>query len=194
MEVDELGKKLIEKTIELGAMRPANKDFSTKEIARLCGVSEFAIFDRFETKDGLVQAARQYGNEVLTASFEKLVNSYSDPVQFARAALESDLSYPFIVGYLCNYLTWLWVSEDDANTQNELFEFGRDGYKRVLSHFIPTDDTTLRPLGYLSFFRQTLFSANIILLDRRAEKEILIDQYSHLVGGGLLSYFNGGNL
>jgi AcrR family transcriptional regulator len=194
MNVDELGERIIEKTIELGAIRPANKDFSTKEIARLCGVSEFVIFDRFETKEGLVQAARQYGNEALTADYEKLVPSYSDPIQFARACLESALSHPEIVAYLCNYVTWLWVGEDDAVTQNELFEFGEDGYKRVLSHFVPCDDPVLRPLPYLSFFRQTLFSANIILLDKRCNKEERIDEYAHLIGGGILTYLKGGSI
>jgi AcrR family transcriptional regulator len=194
MKNDEIGQKIIDKTIELGSVRPANKDFSTKEIARLCGVSEFVVFDRFETKEGLIQAARKYGNEVLTASYEQLVSSYSDPVQFARACLESALSHPDIVAFLCNYITWLWVQEDDFATQNELFAFGLDGYKRVLYHFTPCEDPVLQPLPYLSFFRQILFSANIFLIEKYGDKNARFDEYAHLIGGGVLTYLNEGRL
>ena len=55
--IPNLDEAIVDATIKVGGVNQANVDFSTKEIAKLCGVSEFALFERFPTKTDLILAA-----------------------------------------------------------------------------------------------------------------------------------------
>ena len=55
--IPNLDEAIIDATIKLGGVNRTNVDFSTKEIASRCGVSEFALFERFPTKIDLILSA-----------------------------------------------------------------------------------------------------------------------------------------
>jgi Bacterial regulatory proteins, tetR family. len=55
--MDALCERLISQTIALGGSNEANRDFSTKEIAKKTGVSEPTLFSRFPNKSSLIEAS-----------------------------------------------------------------------------------------------------------------------------------------
>jgi AcrR family transcriptional regulator len=57
--LDNIDEKIIAATIQVGSTNGANK-LSTKEIAKACGISEFVIYDHFQTKDNLVSTVDRY--------------------------------------------------------------------------------------------------------------------------------------
>jgi AcrR family transcriptional regulator len=57
--LDNIDEKIIAATIQVGSSNGANK-LSTKEIAKACGISEFVIYDHFQTKDNLVSTVDRY--------------------------------------------------------------------------------------------------------------------------------------
>jgi AcrR family transcriptional regulator len=57
--LDNIDEKIIAATIQVGSTNGANK-LSTKEIAKACGISEFVIYDHFQTKDKLVSTVDRF--------------------------------------------------------------------------------------------------------------------------------------
>jgi AcrR family transcriptional regulator len=187
--MDQLSQELIKNAILVGAEKGANKEFSTKEIARLSGVSEFALFSRFPTKECLIQSSRQYGNEVLVKELEELVPAFEDPVSFSEDAIKRFASHPEVVSYLCNYLTWLWAKDSDPKPKSELRHFGEDGYERVFAKLGYKKEGEARLIAFLSFFRQTLFAANIYVFDKSLRnREGFLLNHAKLLGSGLASF------
>lgn len=85
--LDNIDEKIIEATLQVGSENGANK-LSTKEIAKVCGISEFVIYDHFKTKENLLSITDQkicaeYGEEVArisenTTVFEEFWNQSVD--------------------------------------------------------------------------------------------------------------------
>lgn len=71
--MDVLCERLISEAIALGGSNEANREFSTKDIAKKTGVSEPTLFSRFVNKNALIDAAisrcadhfTAYGSELL---------------------------------------------------------------------------------------------------------------------------------
>lgn len=57
--LDNIDEKIIAATIQVGSTNGANR-LSTKEIAKACGISEFVIYDHFQTKDNLVSTVDRF--------------------------------------------------------------------------------------------------------------------------------------
>jgi AcrR family transcriptional regulator len=55
-KLENIDEAIIDAAIEVGAANATNR-FSTKTLARKCGISEFVIYDHFKTKDNLLDVA-----------------------------------------------------------------------------------------------------------------------------------------
>lgn len=111
--MDKLEESFIKATISEGAINPSNKGFSTKEIAKLCGVSEFSLFMRFKTKDNLIKAAIDYVNDHFIAASKKAALGSRDLEDFVRKLVYYGFSQPEQMEFLANYGFWTGKDETD---------------------------------------------------------------------------------
>lgn len=70
--LDNIDEKIIDATIRVGSTNGANK-LSTKEIAKACAISEFVIYDHFQSKENLVSVADKKVFDYFYAKAEEIM-------------------------------------------------------------------------------------------------------------------------
>jgi len=76
-DLGDIDSKIIEATIEVGGSNPSNH-LSTSRIAKMCGVSEFVIYNHFATKENLVSIADHKVFEETTKEADRLIVDNDD--------------------------------------------------------------------------------------------------------------------
>jgi AcrR family transcriptional regulator len=100
---DYLSERLIRETIALGGSNEANRDFSTKGIARRSGVSEPTLFARFPTKNELIDAANAYCGHRITIAYTGFVKEGLREQKLVDRALDRQIRERAETIYLLNY-------------------------------------------------------------------------------------------
>lgn len=99
-----LDEKILKAAVEVGGSNRANVDFSTKEIARRVGVSEFTIFQRFKNKDEMISRALLRVSNEVDSYMAHLINDEHLPyATFVCAMADYFIAHPTYTFYLANY-------------------------------------------------------------------------------------------
>lgn len=111
---EEIDEKILLLTIEEGAKKPANR-FSTKDIALRLGISEFVIFDHFESKENLIAQADAY----ISIPFYQTVLASAKTSQhfseFFSKMVDYLLAHPSHNAFAINYCRVFPRYEKDSN-------------------------------------------------------------------------------
>ena len=101
--LDNIDEKIIDATIIVGSKNGANK-LSTKEIAKVCDISEFVIYDHFKSKEKLLSVAdqkiAQAFNDTARSVFAK--GSFDFP-SFWNGMVDFLLANPNYASFSINY-------------------------------------------------------------------------------------------
>jgi hypothetical protein len=102
-QLDNIDEKIILATLKVGSSKGTNH-LPTKDIAKECDVSEFVIYDHFDTKAGLVSAVEKYVVKKLDEDNEKTVfEEKADFPTFLAKTLEFYLKNPEYTGWTLSY-------------------------------------------------------------------------------------------
>lgn len=102
-QLDNIDEKIILATLKIGSSKGANH-LSTKDIAKECDVSEFVIYDHFDTKAGLVSAVEKYVVKKLDEDNEEVVfKEKADFTTFLTKTLDFYLKNPEYTGWTLSY-------------------------------------------------------------------------------------------
>jgi AcrR family transcriptional regulator len=186
----ELERCLIAETIALGALHPNNKDFSTKEIAEHCGVSEFSLFSHFRSKENLIVKARLMALEVMEKEGEAASEKAQDCSDFIYRWIKGCMAHPSELSFLINYDIWLSNDSRDSATLDEIITQSALWAKQVFRRLVFPDEKTAA-LTYLSVSLQLLLTANNVRLDAQADQEGLLREISQITAEGLVSFRKG---
>jgi Transcriptional regulator len=97
--LDNIDEKIIDATIQIGSSNGANR-LSTKEIAKLCGISEFVIYDHFRSKDNLISIANHRIFDEVAVVISQLLGKENVGFEtFWNRMVDWYISHP-------NYTTW----------------------------------------------------------------------------------------
>jgi AcrR family transcriptional regulator len=101
--IEDADKRILRATIKLGGSSNPNKDFSTRNIAKESGVSEFLIFSRYKNKTNLMQEADSYCYTLLRSGAKTIANNVIKVPDFINAFLDWLLAHPELVYFTLNY-------------------------------------------------------------------------------------------
>src|SRR5574344_1881491 len=102
-QLDNIDEKIILATLKVGSSKGANH-LSTKDIAKECDVSEFVMYDHFDTKAGLVSAVEKYVVKKLDDDNEDVVfKQKADFSTFLAKTLDFYLKNPDYTGWTLSY-------------------------------------------------------------------------------------------
>jgi AcrR family transcriptional regulator len=186
----ELENHLLAETIALGALHPNNKDFSTKEIAEHCGVSEFTLFSRFGSKENLIVQARLAALETMQKEAEIASENAKDCQSFLYAWTKGCINHPSELSFLVNYDIWLSNDSRDSETLETIISRSAVWAKRIFKAMSFPDDKTAA-LTYLCVSLQVFLTANNVRMDSQADSETLLREISSLTANGLASFRKG---
>jgi AcrR family transcriptional regulator len=101
--LDNIDEKIIDATILIGSTNGANK-LSTKEIAKACGISEFVIYDHFQTKENLVSIADQKITSEFNEGIHVLLNEKNVALdEMWNRLVDFFIAHPDYTSFLINY-------------------------------------------------------------------------------------------
>jgi AcrR family transcriptional regulator len=101
--LDNIDEKIVDATIKVGSRNGANR-LSTKEIAKECAISEFVIYDHFQSKDNLVNIADHKVFEIASVEAERLFEN--EALSFKdiwNGLVNWFLAHPDLVTWTLNY-------------------------------------------------------------------------------------------
>jgi AcrR family transcriptional regulator len=190
--LSQVKERILKTAIEMGGANKANVDFSTKEIANQCGISEFTLFERFGTKEGLISEALVSICDQGLAEFKKWVFEEKIPFEaFERRCLDYFLSHPTEVMFLINY------SEATARIVRNPQEF-----ERYHAYIVQNFDAFVIPyfgdhgevenfLIWNALMRRLLMDAQFVLSGLYPDEQSYRDLSSQLTMKGLRSFQKG---
>jgi AcrR family transcriptional regulator len=191
--IPNLDEKIIDETIRIGGVNQANVDFSTREIAKACGVSEFALFERFPTKTDLILAC-----------LRKVNQHYQEEIEASLA--KEGLTLRIFCNDLFNFFVYhkseaLFVANYSmlslkARHDNRIVELHHDLMKKnahYVGRFLDPIDEENAYLIWVFLSRQILFQAQMVLVglaeDTPEYRGLVID---NLISGAHI-FFKDGN-
>jgi AcrR family transcriptional regulator len=160
--IPNLDERIIRVSIEVGGRHTANHDFSTKEIARLCCISEFTIFQHFKNKNELIHQVLLKISEELCSYLQSLISAKTPLPDFIDKFFGYFLAHPDETTFLINY------SESASKIHRNEKAF-RQYQEFVLSHLSLLDfyfDYPNEEQGFLlwsSLMRRLLNDAEYVL-------------------------------
>jgi len=163
--IPDLEERLIAETISVGGKNEANVDFSTKDIAKACGVSEFTLFQRFESKEKLISACNLKICDDGSALFHHWSHEDQVPLKvFAARVLDYFLSHPCETMFLVNYsAATSHIMKDQAAF--ERYHAYIMAHRDLLEPYFGSRDEDETFLLWSSFFRRLLMDAQFVLSD-----------------------------
>jgi AcrR family transcriptional regulator len=99
---ENIDQKILEVTLHEAATHPANR-FSTRDIAKICGISEFVIFDHFKTKDLLIAKVDAYISVPFNAAIIAAAKSSVHFDEFFSKMLDYMIAHPDANAFAINY-------------------------------------------------------------------------------------------
>jgi AcrR family transcriptional regulator len=161
--IPELETRIISVTISVGGKASANVDFSTKEIAKSCGVSEFTLFQRFGSKEELISRCNVAICNEAYSYFHAWVYEEKDSLTvFTARVLDYFLSHPEKTLFLINYSA---ATSQLYNDQNAFARY-QDYilmHRDLLTPYFGARNDTEAFLLWSSYFRRLLLDAQFVL-------------------------------
>jgi AcrR family transcriptional regulator len=102
-KLDNIDEKIVDATIRVGSRNGANR-LSTKEIAKECGISEFVIYDHFQSKENLINIADHKVFEISSAQAQELFDHPAFGFEEVwNGMIDWFLAHPDLVTWILNY-------------------------------------------------------------------------------------------
>lgn len=154
--------KILEAAIEVGGTSNANVLFSTEIIAEKAGVSEFAVFSRFQNKENLIIRALSLATARRTAVLKALVDAklpFKDVVKGVESYL---IQHPYETLFLVNYgESCARIGSSDQ--LHALFNKQCQIDRHLLDPYFHFDDEMTALIAYSTFIRNVLNDAQFVL-------------------------------
>jgi len=159
--LDNIDEKIIDATIQIGSLNEANK-LSTKEIAKVCEISEFVIYDHFKSKDNLISIADHKIFEDSAAYVEKLILQEHQPSDvYWNKMVDFYLTNPNYIGWSINYGHIFPRPEKPADIDEFRTDISAES-KKCFSYLGLKDDLQYY-FFYMWMFRSFVFFAQFVL-------------------------------
>lgn len=180
--IENLEDKIIHATISFGGTNDANRDFSTKDIAKACGVSEFTIYSHFKNKDQLMIAADHAVYHKIVGEAKLLANHPIFFHDFVNLFMDWLISHPELTFFALNYghgVPHVVPIKDNHKVHQQ--EIALDA-RVFLNHFdIHDDDVFVLVWAYM--LRHLLYFASHLLnfpaLDTPKERQRMEEIINH---------------
>lgn len=177
---------LIKATVSEGAEHPSNKAFSTKEISKRCGVSEFTLFTVFKTKDDLVKAANDYVVSLFVDVSKEAARVSRDVPDYVKHFLYKAFEMPEQVIFLANYGFWTGKVESDEARLKEDFASSVAAAQKAFGPLNKYDDATLVMLwGFI--LRHVIYTVEFVYDGIVPDSTAYRDYFANLISGGVLA-------
>lgn len=188
--MDAIESRLIDATIELGALRPQSQSFSLREIATKCGLSTYPIFFHYGGKEGLVNAAMNWILATSVTLFEEGMKPQESFAEKIQRLLEEGIAHPSQVRFLVNYGLWFEKSEEDPKRLELAYQSGLANGKKLLTLLgltYDSDDTCF--LIFCSLLRQLSYASLTVLNEEAGDVQSYLAIVSEEIRFGL-RYFD----
>lgn len=126
--LENIDEKILDTTIEYGSRITTEKP-STKSIAKVCGVSEFVIYDHFSSKENLVAEADKRVMNKLYRVQKKLYCQNIDFKTFWYKMVDYFVTNPTITGWTMNYGYIFPRTKEPTGSkdaENKIMEMGKE--------------------------------------------------------------------
>jgi AcrR family transcriptional regulator len=187
-QIPQLEERLVLATIRLGGGNDANVNFSTKAIAQAIGVSEYAIFSHFKTKQDLIESAlEKIALDEADHLHEFIETKNPSFKQFTDEVIRYFLSNHDRALFLINYSeTMPQVLEDDAAFARRK---QRESYHTdLLSHFMDFPNEEAAFLLSDAYFRRVVLLSHYVLSGLAEDNEEYRRYIASEVIGGLSAF------
>lgn len=182
-----IDEKIIETTIAYAATR-SQGSVSTKEIADLCGISEFTIFQHFKTKKNLIRSACSHLEKAFLEEDEKAFRAHPHDYQaFFDEILDFLLAHPDGVKFAANYSLVFpreGMSEDYGDFMRRLNKGFSTMEPALGAEVNPQEYLTLVCFSIRETIQDALYLLSGALKDTPENRRIM----ARLTGAGLGSY------
>jgi AcrR family transcriptional regulator len=160
--IPDLEERLLAETISRGGLSSANVDFSTKDIAEACEVSEATLFQHFKNKETLISRAALSICEEHYETFLAWVKEGDTLDVFSSRVLDHFLSHPESTLFLINYsaASSHLVKDDGAFQRHYAFAVA---HFDLLEPYFGKRKESEEFLLWSSYFRRLLMDAQFVL-------------------------------
>lgn len=149
-------------TISRGGLSSANVDFSTKDIAEACDVSEATLFQHFKNKETLISRAVSSIVQGYYDGFLPWVKEGDTLAVFSSRVLDHFLSNPKSTLFLINYSAASSHVLRDQDAFQRYYDFVVSHFDLLEPYFGKRNETEAFLL-WSSFFRRLLMDAQFVL-------------------------------
>lgn len=186
--LDNIDEKIIDATIKVGSENGANK-LSTKEIAKVCDISEFVIYDHFKSKENLVSIADKKIAEAVMGEALSTLKINADLVSFYSTMVDFCLAKKDYTAFTINYghiFPRTTKPADYDAFMNEVFMPSAKEGVGLLSLSFP-DDTSCLHL-WLWLFQNVIIYCQLVILGSLVDSKARRFEAGKLVASGLSSF------
>jgi hypothetical protein len=161
--LDNIDEKIIDATILVGSTNGANK-LSTKEIAKVCDISEFVIYDHFKSKEHLLSSADLKVSQAFNDAAILAAEAQADFFAFWNAMVDYSLANPSYTSFSINY-GYIFPrtskpQDYDEFLQNVLYPFAKAMLEKWGVHF---DKEYLYSYNWMWLVRSVLTYAQFVI-------------------------------
>lgn len=160
--IPDLEERLLAETISRGGLSAANVDFSTKDIAESCEVSEATLFQHFKNKETLISRAVSSIVQGYYDGFMPWVKEGDTLEVFSSRVLDHFLSDPKSTLFLINYSAASSHVLRDSDAFQRYYDFIVSHFDLLEPYFGKRNETEAFLL-WSSFFRRLLMDAQFVL-------------------------------
>jgi AcrR family transcriptional regulator len=160
--IPDLEERLLAETISRGGLSSANVDFSTKDIAEACDVSEATLFQHFKNKETLISRAVSSIVQGYYDGFLPWVKEGDTLAVFSSRVLDHFLSNPKSTLFLINYSAASSHVLRDQDAFQRYYDFVVSHFDLLEPYFGKRNETEAFLL-WSSFFRRLLMDAQFVL-------------------------------
>jgi AcrR family transcriptional regulator len=157
---ENIDEKIMKATLHECATHPANR-FSTRDIAKICGISEFVIFDHFKTKDLLIAKVDEYISIPFNAAIIEAAKSSVHFSEFFSKMLDYMIAHPDANAFAINYCRVFPRYEKDVNYDD--FKINVLKMLEAVGPFFPLTHPEDRFTLWARFNRELLCYAELFL-------------------------------
>jgi AcrR family transcriptional regulator len=187
--LDNIDEKIIDATIKVGSENGANK-LSTKEIAKVCDISEFVIYDHFKSKENLVSIADKKIAETIMDEALRILKINADLVSFYSSMVDFCLAKKDYTAFTINYGHIFPRTAKPADYDNFVLNVflpaAKEGMSLLKLH--SPDDTSCLHL-WLWLFQNVIIYCQLAVLGSMADSKERRIEAGKLVASGLDAFF-----
>jgi AcrR family transcriptional regulator len=186
--LDNIDEKIIDATIKVGSENGANK-LSTKEIAKVCDISEFVIYDHFKSKENLVSIADKKIAETIMDEALRILKINADLVSFYSSMVDFCLTKRDYTAFTINYghifPRTAKPTDYDSFMSNVFLPVAKEGVGLLKLHF--PDEMSCLHL-WLWLFQNVIIYCQLVTLGSMVDSKQRRFEAGQLVASGLNAF------